>query len=256
MKQRAALLSLVLPLLLVACDRGTPVIIQAQVEQNGQPTAIENLPFEILPYDRDAVFDSLEAAYSEPEPAIPPEMLAQQQQVQQAQSEWRAAEERWGQVRERLREIAAQMERMQREGQRATPQYQALFREFEQLEPEERQLQQRMNQSFARFDQLQRGFIAQADSIRIAREAWAERAFADYDRVVDDRLNAERRNPVADTTRAGGVQRVRVGEGNWWVYARYTLPFSELYWNVPITVRGDSVVVQLNEATAEARPVF
>jgi hypothetical protein len=256
MKPRSALLVLALPLLLIACDRGTAVIVQAQLEQNGQPTPIENLPFEILPYDRDAVFDSLEAAYDEPEPQIPPEMLAQQQQVQQAQSEWRTAEERWGQVRTRLREIATRMEQMQRDGQRGRPEYQTLFREFEQLEPEARQQQQRMNEAFARFDQLQRGFIARADSIRVAREAWAERAFVDYDRVVDERLRADGRNPVADTTRAGGVSRVRVGEGNWWVYSRYTLPFSEMYWNVPITVRGDSVVVQLNESTAQARPVF
>lgn len=256
MKPTTALLLLVVPFALTACDRGTPVIVQAQIEQEGQPRPIENLPFEILPYDRDAIFDSLEAAYPEPEPAIPPELLARQQQVQQAQQEWRAAEERWGQVRERLRQIAAQMEELQREGLRGSQQYQALFREFEQLEPQERQLQQRMNEAFARFDQLQRGFIAQADSLRIAREAWADRAFADYEDAVEARLRATGREAVADTTGPGGVARVRVPEGNWWVYARYTLPFSELYWNVPVTVSGDSTVVQLNEATAESRPVF
>jgi hypothetical protein len=252
MKPRTALLFLTLPLVLAGCERGTLVVVQAQVEQDGTPRPIENLPFEILPYDRDAIFDSLTAAHPEPEPQIPPEMLAQQQQVQQAQAEWRTAEEEWGRVRERMRELSARMEQIGRRDD----QYPVLFREFESLEPRERQLQQQMNQAFARFDQLQRGFIAQADSLRIAREAWADRAFNDYERVVEQRLRTDRRGEMADTTGAGGRTRVRVASGSWWVYARYTLPFSELYWNLPITVAGDSVVVELNEATAERRPVL
>ena len=43
--------------------------------------------------------------------------------------------------------------------------------------------------------------------------------------------------------------------GEWWIHARYDLPYEELYWNVSITVeRGDPQRVVLNRANAQRRP--
>jgi hypothetical protein len=63
------------------------------------------------------------------------------------------------------------------------------------------------------------------------------------------------REVLADTTDADGMAALEVPPGQWWVYARQDLPFSELYWNIPITVeRNAPVQVQLNASTAEVRP--
>jgi len=257
MKRVLVLLSALAPLALAAC--GNPqVVVEASFAEEGaaERRTLADLPVRLLPYDRDAIFDSLEAAYAEPEPAIPPEVLQQQQLVQAAQTEWRRSEDRWITVRDSLRTLSDGLQRMGQQGLRGTPQYRQAFEQFGRLEDEERRVNAAMSTAFARFDQLQRSALAQADSIRVVREAWAERAFADFDRVVADRLRGTGREEVVDTTRADGVVRTRVPSGRWWVYARYAMPYQELYWNVPVDVSGDSTGVVLNEQNAEVRPVL
>ncbi len=258
MKRLLLLVAIALPLGLGACGPGPEVVVHAAAEQPGTqgPVNLADLPVRLLPYDRDAIFDSLEAAHPEPEPAIPPEILQQQQEVQRAQSEWRTAEERWSTVRDSLRTLSNEMQRMQQQGLRGTPQYQQAFRQFERLEAEERQQRQRMDAAFQRFTQMQEAVIARADSIRVVREAWADRAYADFDQVVEAKLQNLGREEHADTTDSSGITRFRVPRGRWWVYARYTLPYEELYWNVPVELTGDSVRVELRRENAQVRPVL
>jgi hypothetical protein len=72
-----------------ACGR-TEVVVQGQLEgAEGQPIALRDLPFRMLPYDRDAIFDSLRAAYREPEPEIPADLMMLQDSIAQAQEQWR-----------------------------------------------------------------------------------------------------------------------------------------------------------------------
>lgn len=250
--------ALVLSLGLSACDRGTQVIVQAAAEDEvtGEARPLADLPIRFLPYDRDEIFDSLEAAHPEPEPQAPPELVQQQQEMQRAQAEWQAAESRWNEVREELRQLSNRLQQMQEQGLRGTPQYQQAFREFENLDEEEDRLERQSQEAFQRFDELQRTVISRADSVRAVRDAWADRVFADYDQVVEARLEQLGREEVEDTTNAAGVVRTRLPQGRWWVHTRYTLPFSELYWNVPIDVSGDSTRVILNRENAEERPLL
>lgn len=257
MKRFLALLSVVIPVGMAACS-SPEVVIEAALPQEGaaEPLTLADLPVRLLPYDRDAIFDSLAQAYGEPEPQIPPEILAAQEQVQQAQTEWRDAEERWNTVRDSLRTLSERTQSLASQGLRGTPQYQQAFQQFGRLEGEERQVKQRMDAAFTRFDQIQRQTLAQVDSVRVVREAWAERAFADYDQVVAARLQALGLEELADTTNANGMAVFRAPEGQWWVYARYTMPYEELYWNVPLELTGDSTHVRLTPETAQRRPVM
>jgi hypothetical protein len=60
---------------------------------------------------------------------------------------------------------------------------------------------------------------------------------------------------VEDTTNAAGVVRLRPRSGNWWLYARFELPYQELYWNIPVEVsRGDPIEIRLTRENAEVRP--
>jgi hypothetical protein len=258
MKRSFVLLSLCLSVTAAACGRNQ-VAVEAAIadEQTGQAAVLGDLEVRLLPYDRDALFDSLEAAHAEPQPQIPPELLAQREQIIQAEREWRTAEERWAEARDSARMISAELERMGAAGQRATPQYQQQFRTFERLDTEQRQAQQRSQAAFARYDQLQRTYLGRADSIRIVREQWEEQAFRDFPRIINDRQQAMGREERVDTTNASGTVSFRgVPQGRWWVMSRYRLPFEELYWNIPVEVTGDSVGVSLNRQNAESRPVM
>lgn len=257
MKRFLMLVALLAPLGLAAC--GQPLVVaEAAIteEGTGERLALGNLPIRLIPYDRDAVFDSLEQAYPDPEPAIPPEILQQQQQVQEAQTAWRTAEERWATIRDSLRIISDDLDRMSQQGLRGTPQYAQAFARFTPLEQQEAQAEREMQQAFARFDQLQQQTLVAADSIRIQREMWAEQAYASFNQVTLQKVRDARREEIADTTNAQGFVRVRVPSGRWWLYARYMLPYEELYWNLPVDVSGDSTHVSLSRENAQIRPVL
>ena len=63
---------------------------------------------------------------------------------------------------------------------------------------------------------------------------------------------------AADTTDANGVAtELMVKPGEYWVHARYEEVYSELYWNVPVSVaRGEPVTVTLNRSNAQVRPIY
>jgi hypothetical protein len=237
-------------LLLAACG-GTEVVVQAQIDGPDGPVALRDLPVRAVPYDRDAIFDSLRAAYTEPEPEIPRELMVLQDSIARAQEEWRVAETRWGAGRDSLRALRGQMDRLSP----ASGQYIALFNQFNALEGQVRASEGQMNQAFQRFQGLQNRFTAQAQEIQLARNQWADAAYADVDRIIAARVRELRREERADTTDANGIGRIRVNAGDWWIHARFDLPFEELYWNVPVNVsRGEQVEVQLTRQNAEIRP--
>jgi hypothetical protein len=102
---------------------------------------------------------------------------------------------------------------------------------------------------------LQEGIIRQADSVRIRREQWGDEAFASAWDIFALKQDETGLDMVTDTTDASGIATVEVPPGEWWVHARYELPFQELYWNIPVTVvRGDPLAVRLTRETAQVRP--
>ncbi len=243
-------------ILTVACGQGQ-VVVTAEVEvpnPDGEGMVVRpvaDLEVQLLPFDRDVIFDSLTRAFSTPEPEIPADLLEAQEEIAVAQEEWRAAEQVWGQGRARLQEITDEMEGLARGEAR----YVALFREFQDVEQQVNRAEREKDRAFARYTDLFEGYSQRADSMRLVQDQWAEEAFADYWTVFNEKLRETGREVVTDTTDAAGMASVEVPPGQWWVYARHELPFSELYWNLPINVdRNVPVQVQLNASTAEARP--
>jgi hypothetical protein len=239
-----------------ACS-SAEVVVSVEIEVTGaeggtQQLALSDLVVQLLPFDRDAVFDSLTRAFPEPEPSVPQELIAAREQVQAAQAEWDAAQRRWSLIRDTLQGLSNALEQYNRGEAR----YAVLFREFQDFDSQLAGQERQMNQAFARFDSLQRGTIRASDSVRILQDNWADEAFADVGTVFRDKQLASGLPAVVDTTDASGVARgkFRVRPGQYWLHARYPMTYTELYWNVPVTVeRGDPVQVTLTRANAEER---
>lgn len=202
---------------------------------------------EFLPFDRDSVFEALAATAEEPEPEVPPELQAAFDSVAELQDEWREVETRWSEVRDTLRQLSNRLQGMDPRGS----DYRRLYERFDQLETRERQLNQQRTQAFERFDRLQRTSLARADSIRAIREAWEDVAFSDYAQVVDSIQEARGREIRVDTTNADGVASARLSGSPWWVHTRVSVPFGELYWNVPLDAEADTM--RLTPENAERR---
>jgi hypothetical protein len=238
--------------LLAACG-GSEVVVQAELagEAGMEGRPLQNLQIRVLPYDRDALFDSLRAAYPQPEPEIPQDLLALEAEIAQAELQWRQAEDRWQTVRDSLQRLNAAMQRMNR----ASGDYLLAFRDFEALERQEQQLRSAQNQAFQTFTGLQTRYTSWADEVRVTRAQWADEAYAPVDSIIFARARDLRWEEAVDTTGPNGVVRIRVRPGHWWVHARYELPYQELYWNIPVQVqRGDPVQLRLTRENAELRP--
>lgn len=211
---------------------------------------LSDLEVQLIPFDRDQVFDSLEQAYGEPEPTVPEDLIEAREQVQEAQQRWRQAETRWNTLRDTLTQLSQAMEQYSRGESR----YVALFREFQDFESQLGQVEREMNNAFEEFNELQTGTIQRSDSMRIVMDNWADEAFAGIADVFVAKQRASGLQLAVDTTDASGMVRLQAAPGEYWVHARYELPYSELYWNVPVTLeRGEPVEVILTRENAEER---
>jgi hypothetical protein len=233
------------------------VVVTAEIssEDSGQGSesrALGDLEIRIFPYDRDRVFDSLTAASSTPEPAIPDSVLNAQNEVAAAQQAWRDAEARWNVLRDTLQTINDELDGLSR-GQAA---YRALFRDFQDLENEYLAVERERDAAFGSFTSLQTASMAAADQIRGLREQWADEAYSDVGVVMDMHERASGLATMYDTTDASGIaDTFEAKSGDYWVNARYELPYTELYWNVPVTVvRGEPQQVRLTRQNATVRP--
>jgi hypothetical protein len=251
MKRLMALVAVAGTAILAACGGGD-VTVQAFLQSDeGQAQAIADMPVRALPYDRDVIFDSLRTAYGTPEPEIPAELTALQDSIAEANQTWSEANARWAAARDTLRALRQRMDGLPR----MNPQYIVMFNQFNALAGEEASLQRAVNEAFDRFTGLQTRYTTRADEVRSARDQWADAAYADIDDVIDARLREMRLGEVVDTTGANGVAQLGGLRGGrqYWIHARYDLPFEELYWNVPLPEDRDAVV-QLTRENAQRRP--
>lgn len=214
--------------------------------------ALSDIEVQLIPFDRDAVFDSMTAAYGTPEPEVPAELIARRGEVQQAQAQWDAANRRWATIRDTLQKLNTALSGYSRGEAR----YVALFREWQDWDGQLGAAEREVERTFAAFDSMQQGTIRASDSVRILQDNWADDAYAEIGTVFTNKQRATGLDWVMDTTDASGVARggLLVKPGQYWVHARYEMAYTELYWNVPITVEGgEPMTVQLTRANAQER---
>ena len=251
--------ALAFSLLLAAAACGpAEVVVTIEVEvpnPDGEGMVVRQLSdveVQLIPFDRDAVFDSLTQAYGTPEPEVPQDLIERREAVQEAQAEWDEANRRWSTIRDTLQKLNDAMEQYSRGEAR----YVALFREWQDWESQLGAAQREVDQTFEAFNELQSGTIRESDSIRILQDNWADDAFADVGDVFAAKLRESGLDWVVDTTDANGVARgnLMVAPGTYWVHARYELPYTELYWNHMITVEGgEPMTVRLTRENAQER---
>ena len=257
MSRRFALFSLSLLIAVTACGPAELVVTMeidvANPEGEGMVIRpLSDLEVQLLPYDRDAVFDSMANAFTTPEPPIPEELIAERARVQQAQEEWQNNQSRWNIIRDTLQKLTTALEQYNR----GEATYVVLFREWNDFDGELGSVERQMNRSFDNFTGLQEGTIEASNTIRMMRENWGDEAFAGAGEVFLAKMRASGLDAVADTTDASGIarQNLRVKPGQYWIHARYELAYTELYWNIPVDlIRGEPIQISLSRANAEER---
>ena len=125
---------------------------------------------QLIPYDRDAIFDSVSAAYGTPEPPVPQELIDRRDAVQAANEEWQATSRRWQTIRDTLVTLNTALEQYSRGESR----YVALFREWNDFDGQLASVERQRDAAFDRFVDLQEGTIRSSDSIRMLQDTWAD----------------------------------------------------------------------------------
>ncbi len=241
--------------LLSACGP-TQVVVTAEIGANdpSQDAALRplgDLEVRMFPYDRDRIFDSLTASAATPEPAIPDSVLDAQNEVAAAQQAWRDTEGRWNVLRDTLLTLTDELDQLSRGQAR----YRELFRDFEDLDEEYARVERQRDAAFEDFTSRQAASLAAAQETRLLREQWADEAYVDVGTVMDGHERASGLEVLYDTTDASGIAEFEARAGDYWVTARYELPYTLLYWNVPITVvGGEPAQLRLTPDNATVRP--
>ncbi|MGH7545904.1 MAG: hypothetical protein ACREKI_06950 [Gemmatimonadota bacterium] len=240
---------------LAGCSRSGELVVQAAIgrDTTGAATGIEKLVIDLLPFDRDSLFEALTRQAPTPEPPIPPDLMALRDSLAAARQLWTESESQWNVVRERLEALSQRMQGMNRRSR----EYLEAFSQFNELDGHERALARAKDEAFRQYEAFQKRYAASADSIKIVRFNWEDEAFARYGEIVDSLLEATGRQIHTDTTAGGGFAVFRVPAGRWYVYTRYELPFEELYFNIPVQIEaGGPDTLRLTRDTAEIRPLL
>lgn len=253
--KRSSLLIAVASLALAACGPAQLVVtseVDAEDPNTGESVIrpVSDLEIQLLPYDRDLVFDSLSAAFGTPEPEIPQDLLDAREEIAAAQQRWRNLENRWNTLRDTLQTLTEAMDQYNR----GEAQYRVLFNEFNDLDGEYAQVERQMEAAFTEFDELQKANLGYAQEVRIQRDNWADEAFQSAGEVMVLKERESGLRAATDTTDASGVAVFDVPPGDYWVVGWLEEVYTELYWNVPVTVtKGEPVTVTLSRSNATIR---
>ena len=160
--------ALTLSLALAACGPAE-ADITAELAVDGPDGGSVNRPLadleiQLLPFDRDQIFDSLTQASPTPEPEIPADILEAQQEVADAQRAWRETEDRWNTLRDTLQALNRTLESLNRGESR----YRQVFTEWSDLDRQYQSVERQVQGAFENFETLQAATIERVDSIQVA----------------------------------------------------------------------------------------
>ncbi|MCK5482513.1 MAG: hypothetical protein KAJ13_02380 [Gemmatimonadetes bacterium] len=217
---------------LSACG-GSDVTVQVLGEGADGPSPQANLEVFFYPFDRDSVFDALDAEASTPKPEIPEEMLATFAQIRSLQEEWRSKEAEWSEARDRMQTLSEEMQGMDPRS-RGTREYMSKYEEFQQLEGSEGRLNREKQALFEQFTAMQDSVTTQVDVFKAVRDTWEDDAYAGYFDAEQSLVIELGRQVFADTTGADGYVTQALPAGDWWVNARIRVPVGEFVWNLKI----------------------
>jgi hypothetical protein len=202
---------------------------------------VAHLHLVALPYDRDSLLATFEAA--NPRPARQTHQLDslfaafRTPFIAYARAAYRvqALERSQGYLKLRLDSLS-----------RASPLYDSLYRVFAAGSDS-------VTAAHRRRDDAQRELgIARAklsptiDSLRQQMARWEDSTYRGYDSITKVLGSGIGREPISDSTGADGRITLRLPHGAWWIYARSWDawdPYSEWYWNVPAPGAGEHLLL-------------
>ncbi len=241
---------LIAGLLTTGCGGGaSPVLVRASMEHG---ESIAGLEITALPFDAEAILDSLAADSPIPKPRFP--RLEKELAAYLSPEDDRLAEASrpWLALHDSVSRLADSLNGMDRRG--AT--YARMYARFRRLYA---RLQQRATERDRALEELRGEDVTLARRAQAASESvrvWERDAYSSYPDVAAEALDRRGQDAVRATADEDGVVHIELPPGDWWIVARWPdqeNPFQEYYWNVPLTVGWLPVGVPLSERNTVRR---
>jgi hypothetical protein len=237
-------------LALAGCG-GSPVTVEVVADGPSGPVPQANIEVRLFPFDRDSVFDALDALASTPRPQVSADILQTFGEIGDLQEQWRAKDSEWAESRDQLQNLSEQLQGLDRRSR----EYMQKYDEFGELEQRVNRLDAEKKALFQEFTGLQEAVAARVDSFRIARDSWEENTYAEYFDIEQDLLKDAKAEIHADTTSAEGTVTMRIPSGDWWLVSRVPTARGELYWNLKVDP-GAADTIRLSPENGEDRVRF
>lgn len=260
---RLALLVLGLGLPVPACERPqtrpVPIVVEVALPfvdpaADATTRSPEGITVQALPFDVDAIRDSLAATAASP-PVLPDSLRRAERELDVAIERMEAADLRWREHLARMARLADSMARMSRAGAA----YADSFALFVELEEEEALLGEAASIRQSEALRLRELLSEDVETYRASVRAWQEAAYAPLDEIVSARsarAAARGRAPRQAPTDANGRARLEVPPGRWWIHARHRAGESLLaWWNVPVDLQAP-LTVPLDDGNVHLRQEF
>jgi hypothetical protein len=198
---------------------------------------VVNLEITALPFDRDALRDSLATASEVPRPKfadleseLASYALPDLSGLEEALSPWQA-------IYDSVRLLSDSLNSHGPDGStQYANAYARLRAQYQRLAQNTVQRDAAMREQIGDDRDLAMRVAAAADSLR----AWERTALAAYPELADSVMARDGRTLRRATTDANGITEFTLAPGRWWFVARYIdpeNPFREYYWNVGVRVR-------------------
>jgi hypothetical protein len=232
-KQPLLLVTLAVTLALAGCGKDTKLVLTVMLKGE----AASSVKFDVLPYDIEAIQDSLLSANAPPEPPDRQELLALRGAYDQITLEY-------SDHLEEYRNSEAEVKKYKNFTSNA---YKAAYKRFEDAKAKNAELNEKREQARSAYI----GVKKQCDQ---QLEAWEEQAYAGKAEVIA-RIR-EKRGITEDyliKTDKEGSGRIVVPGGKWWLKGKERHPekrYTWLVWNVPIEATGGVLDVALSEDDA------
>jgi hypothetical protein len=234
-----------------ACEGSREIAVRVSIPgTDSSDTPVSGVGLVALPYDRDSVLASLEAAARSPRPATA-RLDSLFAQFRDPFSRYSAATLRLGRLRDTVEVLTGRLDSLPRN----SPEYSRLYASLEGLSDSVKAAQRAADSARSALDRARAAFVTESESLRTAVRHWEDSTYQGYDSIVRNLAARRRQDPLTDTTDARGWASFRVRSGPWWIYGRSwdaNDPNAEWYWNV--AVEGDTVL--LSERTGRRRPRY
>ena len=230
----------------MACSTETELTIRAVGRSaEDEPVPLSGVRLDILPYDIDSLYATLEAGSSPGPPPSADSIKGLAQVYQDACASYRVTGDSIEAARREATGIADS------EGQRSEA-YRAAFERYQALTA-------RKDERFLACQAVTDDYTAVRNAYREARSEWESRAWPEEAFEHQESLLVGERRIQRVETDPQGVAAVTVPNGTWWVLGDAPVPGSisqEYRWNERIEARGGVLVVELSPETADLVPVF